>query len=232
MKEYAHPSFPLFWAFVLFHLLLQPGFLLYPLLPEEIPCSVSLPWVESIKQPPCSRGQSAWEGTEKEQMIRTQRIRDSPPAHCASVTRYGHGGRGLRVSVKRVLLGSEKKKRFETYRDYPVEHTNESTFLGKTEKEICTLWLKRNSSKPWNKSSSDGGEKGNPKLCHGNVPIPQDTDAVRGLRMEFVLWSGWTCFSSSQRSRRIGRNEDAQLGEEREGRAPLPEGTMEIPGNW
>lgn len=47
-------------------------------------------------------------GTEKEQMLRTQRTRGSSPDHWASVTGYGEGGT-LRISVKGVLLRFEKK---------------------------------------------------------------------------------------------------------------------------
>lgn len=161
------------------------------------------------------RQRPEWLGeTEKEQMVRTQRTRGSPPDHWASVTGYGVG-RTLRVSAKTVLLRFEKKNIWNREK---LSSGIKLAFLERQgEKKWGTLQLKKNSSKPWNKSCSDLGEKRNPKLRHGNVPILQNTDAVRGLQIESVLSSGWTCFSSSQRQRRAGRNEAAQLREDRAG---------------
>lgn len=39
------------------------------LLPEESLCSVSLPWMESSKQPPYDRGQSGWEGQKRNKWL-------------------------------------------------------------------------------------------------------------------------------------------------------------------
>lgn len=94
-----------------------------------------------------------------------------------------------------------QEKKYVEHRGSPLEQTNKSTFLGKTEGKTRILQLHINSSTPENESSSDY-EKKKPKayiiLGHTHAAIPQAMHPVRAVQAGSVLVEQ-TCCSTSKK---------------------------------